>query len=72
MNRYKVQLVAKLVAFTEIEVEAESEILAGFEARKEAAKLPVYHWDVEEVDYIAPELPDIEVNDCSQVEKDNA
>lgn len=55
MSKYKVDLVAKLVGFCEIEVEAKSELEARQLAYEEGQKLAregiPEHWDIQYVDY---------------------
>lgn len=70
MKKFQVDLVAKLIGFIELTVEAESAEEAEKKAKKEAGKLPHYDWDVQYVEYT--NLPygtvyEIEVNEMREL-----
>lgn len=82
MTKYKVDLVAKLVGFHEIEIEADSEVAARQAAWEQGQQLAkqkgVDEWDIQYVDYhnssrrnrdgTPISIYEVEINEINKVE----
>lgn len=69
MPRYKVDLVARLIGFHTVQVEAANVEEAREQAIADAKKLPHYEFDVQDVEHYGDDnsTPDIEVNEIEEL-----
>lgn len=69
MKRYRAELVAKIIGFMEITVEAENVEEAKRQALAEASKLEAHDWDIQEVEWYGDrgQFKEIEVNDIREL-----